>query len=259
MAVGGEPTVWWIYVLAGLVTVTFTATVIGVIVLTQRRQVEQSRRFSQGLVEAQEAERARIARELHDDIIQRIALLGGELSALARVIPTPTPAVTQRIEGLRDELHDLADEVRQMARRTHPAILDHLGLAQAVRILAGEMAISDGLSVGVSVNDESALERLSPSAALSLYRVAQEGLRNVARHSGKHEAEVSLGARESGVFMAIADQGQGMNPSTADRLGLGLLGLNERLRAVQGRLTIESAPGQGTRLMAWVPQNGSAT
>ncbi|MEO8451279.1 MAG: sensor histidine kinase [Gemmatimonadota bacterium] len=227
--------------------------------LTQRRQVEQSRRFSQGLVEAQEAERSRIARELHDDIIQRIALLGGELSGLARTIPEPTEAVTQRIEGLRDELHDLADEVRQMARRAHPAVLDHLGLVKAVRNLAGEMATSDGLDVGVDVTNEPALARLSPAAALSLFRVTQEGLRNVVRHSGTLEAKVRLGARESGVFVAIEDKGQGMDPNSADEQGLGLLGLNERLRAVQGRLTIESAPGEGTRLVAWVPQNGNTT
>lgn len=85
------------------------------------------------MVEAQEAERSRIARELHDDVIQRVALIGGELSALGRAIPGPTPAVTQRIDGLREELNDLADEVRSMARRAHPAILDHLGLVQALR------------------------------------------------------------------------------------------------------------------------------
>ena len=111
MDAGGAIGIYWIYLLAGVVTVIFTGTVIGVVVQTQRRQVEQSRRFSQGLVEAQEAERARIARELHDDVIQRVALIGGEVSALGRMIPEPSELIRQRFEGLREELHDLADEV----------------------------------------------------------------------------------------------------------------------------------------------------
>jgi signal transduction histidine kinase len=256
MGQGPEPIVWWIYLLAGLVTVVFTATVVGVIVITQRRQVEESRRFSQGLVEAQESERARIARELHDDIVQRVALIGGEVSALGRMIPEPAAPVAQRIEGLRDELRELADEVRAIARRAHPSALDHLGLARAVEGLAAEMEISDGLRVSVAVDPGAALDRLPPAAALSLYRVAQEGLRNVVRHAGTDEARVRMGQREGGVFVSIEDRGAGMAPSPKHAAGLGLRGLTERLRAVGGALQVESVAGQGTRLSAWVPEEG---
>ena len=254
MAAGTAPAVWWVYVLAGAVTVIFTATVVGVIVLAQRRQVEQSRRFSQGLVEAQEAERARIARELHDDIIQRIALIGGEVSQLGRVIPDPPAIVHQRLDGLRDELRDLADEVRSMARRAHPSILDHLGLLKALQSLAGEMRISDGLDVTLDLALEDSPNGLAGPAALSLYRVAQEGLRNVARHAGTGSAMLRAGRREGGVFVEVEDAGRGMIPSARDGRGLGLRGLSERLRAVRGELILDSEPGQGTRLRAWVPQ-----
>lgn len=249
------PAAWWIYVLSAVVTVVFTATVVGVIVAAQRRQVEQARRFSRGLVEAQEAERARIARELHDDIIQRVALIGGEVSALARILPSPSPAVSQRIEGLREELGDLADQIRAMARRTHPSILEHLGLEKSIRGLAQEMAVSDGLDVAVEVAPDAGLDRLDSPAALSLFRVAQEGLRNVARHAGTAQAAVRIGCRGEGAFLAVEDRGRGM-AAGASREGLGLLGLTERLRAVQGTLTIDSTPGQGTRLVAWVPAPG---
>lgn len=251
-------TIFWVYVLTAAVTVIFAATVIGVIVVAQRRQVEQSRRFSQGMVEAQEAERSRIARELHDDVIQRVALIGGELSALGRAIPGPTPAVTQRIDGLREELNDLADEVRSMARRAHPAILDHLGLVQALRGLAVDMKVSDDLSVEVYADSNLVLDRVGAAASLALYRIAQEGLRNVTRHAGVRAAVVRLTSQGDGIVLEIEDKGRGMNVTEGVGAGLGLLGMSERLRAVQGELSIVSRPGRGTRIIAWVLEREAA-
>lgn len=259
MDAGGAEGVYWIYLLAGIVTILFTGTVVGVVVLTQRRQVDQSRRFSQGLVEAQEAERARIARELHDDVIQRIALIGGELSALGRTVPSPSGAFRVRLDGVREELLDLADEVRGMARRAHPAILDHLGLVKALQSLAADMSVSDDLAVTVDGGSTIDMTRVSPAAALSLFRVAQEGLRNVARHAGVKEATIRFGEREGGVFVSISDRGVGMDPTGGSGSGLGLLGLTERLRAVQGHLGVVSSSQAGTELTAWVPRTGGRT
>jgi signal transduction histidine kinase len=258
MKIGVEP-VFWIYLLTGLITVISTATVVGVIVATQRRQVEQSRRFSQGLVEAQDAERARIARELHDDVIQRIALIGGELSALGRMIPNQSDAIAQRIVGLREELNDLAEEVRNMARRAHPAILDHLGLPKALQSLATDFHVSDSLEVEFVHDPTQRLDRAAPAAALALFRVAQEGLRNVARHSGTHTARVTLAEQDDGLAVTIEDRGKGMDATTNAGKGLGLLGLTERLRAVQGQLSVASVPGEGTRVTAWVPSQAKET
>ena len=249
----------WIYLLASALVFIVIGTVIRLVVTVQRKQVEESRRFSQGLVEAQDAERARIARELHDDVIQRVALIGGELSALGRIIPNPSEAVTQRIEGLREELHDLADEVRAMARRAHPAILDHLGLSNALQSLASDMGVSDDLTVTVEADPAADVSTVSPAATLSLFRVAQEGLRNVARHAGVSEATVRVGSRAGGIFVAIEDRGVGMAHPAGAGKGLGLLGINERLRAVQGHVSVESVPGRGTTLTAWVPGGGEGS
>ncbi len=246
----------WIYVLASALVFIVIGTVIRLVVTVQRRQVEESRRFSQGLVEAQEAERARIARDLHDDVIQRIALIGGELSALGRTVESPSGAFRQRLDGLREELHDLADEVRGMARRAHPAILDHLGLIKALQSLAIDMGVSDDLTVTVEAGDGLEMTGVSSAAALSLFRVAQEGLRNVARHAGTKEATIVVGERVNGVFVSIQDRGVGIGEGARGRGGLGLLGLDERIRAVQGQLTVVNASGGGTSVTAWVPRTG---
>lgn len=256
MSTGAPLGLMWVYLLASALVFIVIGTVIRLMVTVQRKQVEESRRFSQGLVEAQDAERARIARELHDDVIQRIALIGGELSALGRIIPNPSDAVTQRVEGLREELHDLAEEVRGMARRAHPGILDHLGLPKALQSLATDMSISDDLKVTVETDPSADFSAVGPAATLSLFRVAQEGLRNVVRHAGVTEATVRVGLRDSGVFVAIEDQGVGIAQPGGENKGLGLLGLNERLRAVRGRVSVTSEPGQGTTLTAWVPRKG---
>jgi signal transduction histidine kinase len=252
----------WIYLLASALVFIVIGTVIRLVVAVQRRQVEESRRFSQGLVEAQEAERARIARDLHDDVIQRIALIGGELSALGRTVESPSGAFRQRLDGLREELHDLADEVRGMARRAHPAILDHLGLVEALQSLAADMGISDDLTVTVDAASDVDMTGVTPAAALALFRVAQEGLRNVARHAGTKEATILLGDRAGGIFVSIQDRGVGINDGAKGGSGggggggLGLRGLDERIRAVQGQLTVVRATGGGTTLTAWVPRAG---
>lgn len=253
---GASTTIFWVYLVTGLVTLLFTGIVVAVVVATQRRQVEQSRRFSQGLVDAQEEERARIARDLHDDVIQRVALIGGELSALGRMIPDRSDAVTQRIDGLREELNDLAEEVRGMARRAHPGILGHLGLVRALETLANDMSVSDSVEVEVAFDPEARFDRLAPAAALALFRVAQEGLRNVVRHSGMKSARVVLVQREGGVAITIEDRGRGMRRDAREQSGLGLIGLTERLRAVQGELSIDSVEGTGTKVTAWVPEKG---
>lgn len=207
------------------------------------------------LLAAQEEERARIARELHDDVIQRVALLGHALDDLAEFAHTDDPAFERRVRGLRAELLDFADEIRSLAHRMHPPVLDHLGLPAALTMLAQEFGTTEALNVRVEVDDEVA--SIPPEAAACFYRIAQEALRNVVKHAEASEAVVRLTRTRGGVEMAVEDDGMGFDVLATQRNGLGLTSITERARQYQGRVLVQSRPGSGTRVLAWLPvRNG---
>ncbi len=215
--------------------------------IQQRRFLATTRQFGGRVLAAQEEERAWIARELHDDVIQRVAMIGHELEQFER----GSAAESVRIAGIREELHDLAGEIRRLAHRMHPAVLDHLGLSAALVQLAAEF---EQLGLRIRLDSTLPAESVPPEVATCLYRVAQESLRNVARHAGVEEAELRLRSDGGGVLLEVEDAGRGFDPaSPGARVGLGLTSLSERLRLVQGRLSIRSEPGQGTRISAWAP------
>jgi signal transduction histidine kinase len=217
------------------------------VLIQQRRFLATTRQFGGRVLAAQEEERAWIARELHDDLIQRVAMIGHDLEQFERggaVEPV-------RLAGIREELHDLAGEIRRLAHRMHPAVLDHLGLSAALVQLVAEF---EQLGLRVRLDSTVAPESVPPEVATCLYRVAQEALRNVARHAGAVDAELRLRHDGRGVLLEVQDAGRGFDPASAGaRAGLGLTSLAERLRLVQGRLSIRSEPGQGTRITAWAP------
>ena len=240
---------WWIFVAATLAGLILVAAFVASIVIQQRRFLSTTRAFGGRLLAAQEEERARLARELHDDLIQRVAMLGQELEQLERSLPVNGAGI--RLAGIREELHDLAGEIRRLAHRMHPAVLDHLGLPAALTQLAAEFT-----QQGLRVDAEIALpaESIPAPVATCLYRVAQESLRNAHRHSEAREAGMTLSAEGGGICLRVEDAGVGFDTSSrASRAGLGLTSLAERLRLVGGRLSVRSAPGQGTRISAWVP------
>ena len=243
------PELWWIFIAATLTGLILVAAFVASIVIQQRRFLSTTRAFGGRLLAAQEEERARLARELHDDLIQRVAMLGQELEQLEHSLPVNGAGI--RLAGIREELHDLAGEIRRLAHRMHPAVLDHLGLPAALTQLATEFT-----QQGLRVDAEIALPAGSIPApvATCLYRVAQESLRNVHRHSRAEEARIALEAEGDGVCLRIEDEGVGFDTTArSSRAGLGLTSIAERLRLVGGRLGVRSAPGQGTRITAWVP------
>lgn len=216
--------------------------------IQQRRFLSTTRQFGGRLLAAQEEERAWLARELHDDIIQRVAMLGRELEQLEQPGPTAGPV---RLAGIREELHDLASEIRRLAHRMHPAVLDHLGLPAALVQLGAEFD-QQGLKVRVDIS--LAGDSISRNVATALFRVAQEALRNTARHAGVTEAVLRLHREGNGVLLEVEDAGTGFDTtSRSARAGLGLTSLGERMRLVHGRLSIRSEPGVGTRVTAWAP------
>lgn len=240
---------WWIFLTGTLVALILSAAFIASMIIQQRRYLATTRRFGGRLLLAQEEERAWVARELHDDLIQRVAMLGHELGELERIGGAGGDPL--RLAGIREELHDLAGEIRRIAHRMHPAVLDHLGLPAALLQLGAEFG-AQGLDVRIETTV--AGDDVPPAVATCLYRVAQEGLRNALRHSGSAGVGITLRPEGGGIVLVVEDAGAGFDPEAPAALsGLGLTSLRERLRLVQGRLTIESMRGRGTTLTAWAP------
>jgi len=186
---------------------------------------------------------------------QRVAMLGHELETLETGAAAAT--LPSRLGAIRSELDDLAGGIRGLAHRVHPAALDHLGLPAALVQLGSEFE-AQGLGVRVSV--ATSVRSVGEPVATALYRVAQESLRNVLRHANAGSADLRLRSDADGITLEVEDGGIGFDPSAAvSRKGLGLTSLSERMKLVQGRVMVRSAPGGGTRITAWVPVRPGAT
>lgn len=206
------------------------------------------------LLAAQEAERRRIARELHDDVCQRLALLAIELDLIAAT-PPESPAETVECFGkLSAQVKELASSVHGLSHQLHPSKLEQLGLIAVAHGLCREFR-RHGLDVAFT--HSATMGAIPPDVSLCLYRVAQEALRNVARHSGSPRAAVELLRVADSIHLRIVDGGVGFDPgAVAGTDGLGLVGIRERILFVGGELFIDSRPGGGTRIEARVPLIG---
>lgn len=223
------------------------------VVLHQNR--EALRALTAGLLTAQEQEWKRLSRELHDDLNQKLAMLAIEAEALEQQLPVSEGPVRGRLGALRGRLIELSDDLRRMAYQLHPSILEHLGLAVALRSYCAEFSEREGIKARFVHRDVP--ERLPQDVALCLYRVAQEGLRNVARHSGSSRVTVSLAGIQHGVRLSITDFGVGFDPELVkSKGGLGLISMQERVRMVQGSIAVGSEPGRGTRIEVRIPRPG---
>lgn len=222
------------------------------------RRGEQVRELAGRLIAAQEEERSRIARQLHDDLSQRLAAISLGLTALKRHTPLERQQdVTQLLRGAME----LAKEFRSLSHELHPAVLRHAGLTAALRASCREQDGRNGIDVSFIDHCGQDPDHLDvpPTVALCLYRVAQEALRNVVRHSGARRATVALSATGPSLLVSVTDDGRGFETGGASataappRRGIGLASMEERLRLVRGRLTIVSRPGRGTEIRAAVP------
>jgi signal transduction histidine kinase len=203
------------------------------------------------LIEAQEEERRRIGRELHDGLNQQLAMIAVELGLLARQVPAEATMLLESVLNLRQRAEGLSDDLRAMTHQLHPAVLEHLGLISALRSLCAEFSRHEGIHVWFSV--EQKLVMIPPDIAICLYRIAQEALRNVAKHSGATEAWVKIAGNHDDIQLSIVDKGVGFSLKRASRVGLGLVSIQERVQIVQGKISINSAPGEGTGICVYVP------
>ena len=220
--------------------------------ITERKLSEEAlSTVSQRLIEAHEEERTRIARELHDDINQRLTIVSISLDQLKQS-PSAAAAIVERIGEVRQQIVDLVADVQALSHRLHPPRLEFLGLEAAAKRLCEELSNRHGISI--DAHFENIPKALPLEISLSLYRVLQEALQNVVKHSGSEEAHVSLSGHIDTLTMAIQDSGAGFDPHEAMRgSGLGVTSMKERLKNVGGQLSIHSQRGLGTTIHAVAP------
>jgi PAS domain S-box-containing protein len=225
---------------------------IGTSVDITERKLAEGVLSSQKLIEAHEEEGSRIARELHDDINQRLAVLSIRLSYLTQGPPASTAEFQQEIGEVSQEIANLAADIQAVSHRLHPAKLEILGLERAAAAFCKEVSSRHGLTIDVQF--ENIPTALSRDISLSLYRVLQEALQNVVKHSASRHAYVSLKGQIDTINLTVEDSGAGFDPEETMRgRGLGLTSMNERLKVVGGHLSIHSQLGHGTRIHAVAP------
>jgi signal transduction histidine kinase len=213
--------------------------------------------FNSRLLQAQDRERARVAQELHDDIAQRIALLQIGLKQFRQTAALSTDARTQ-VDGLTHVTSQISSGIRTLSRDLHPSALDVVGLKAAITGLCRELAERNQLKVQFICGDLP--EHLERAVSLCLFRIVQEALHNVVKHSGVDSAVVELSHTGGGLQLSISDAGTGFDLSTVDgRAGLGLISMRERLRPFGGTFSIRSTPRAGTHIRVSVPVNARAS
>lgn len=221
-----------------------------------RDYTEQLRRLSRQLFEVQEAERRRVARELHDRVGQNVTALNLNLNMIrAELPPDSLQKIGARLDDCETLLYSTGQLVRDVMADLRPPGLDQLGLVAALTEHARQVAARSGLSVTVSGTEPA--PRLPPETEITLFRIAQEALMNVAKHARATEVAVILEADPDKVIMTVSDNGCGFDAAahlSRASTSLGMVSMRERVEATGGRLRVESAPGRGTRVMAEAPR-----
>ena len=220
-----------------------------------RRESRLVRDLAGRLIARQEAERQRIARELHDDISQRLGLLTLEIDETAAQVDSDL--WRGRLRKLSALAAEIAGDVHEISYALHPSRLRALGLIDALRSLCAET--SQQRQMDVRFTHGSNPPSLDGNVSLCLYRIAQEALHNVVRHSGAREAHVTLQGDETHVALQIADSGVGFNPGQRPSDSLGIASMQERVAYLKGRLAIDAVPGSGTRISVDIPLVSPAT
>jgi len=227
------------------------------VMVEEQRTQDSLRRISSSLIEAQEQERQRIARELHDDIVQRLVMLALELEGMQLDVPDSASEIRTRIGTLQNETTRITDDVQLLSHELHSSKLQYLGIVEATKIFCDEFSKRQKVEIDFQTHD--LLPALPTELSLPLFRVLQEALSNATKHSGVKQFEVRLWGSTGAINLTISDLGSGFDTETAMKsAGLGLMSMQERLRLVHGDLSIKSDRKGGTTIHARVPV-GSAS
>jgi signal transduction histidine kinase len=228
--------------------------IVGIVadVTGRKRGEEALASLPQRLIEAQEQERARIARDLHDDIGQRLAMFTIELERLQENSPDLPVEVRSGMGELQKQTSQIATDIQSLSHELHSSKLEYLGLAAAMRGFCKEFGEQQNVEIDFKVHDLPS--PLSADISLCLFRVLQEALQNSAKHSGVRNVEVGLWGASGEIHLAVSDSGAGFDSEVVkENRGLGLISMEERLKLVKGTFSIESQPKRGTTIHARVP------
>jgi signal transduction histidine kinase len=223
--------------------------------LFKQKQLWQARKYQRQLsgmlINAQEQERSRIASDLHDDFSQRLAVLALDLETFAETIPESPEQANRLLHELLDSASEMGADLHTLSHRLHSSTLERLGLVPGVSSFCKEFAAQQGIKVDFT--HEGIPRSVPPDVALCLFRLVQEGLRNLKKHSGASEGQVSLKMVKSVLHLSICDQGVGFEVNgLSNKEGLGIRSMRERVHLVGGRFEIISAPHKGTKIDVWV-------
>jgi len=220
--------------------------------ITKRKQAEEElSRMTRRLLETQEQERARIARDLHDDFNQRLALLAIGIEQVREELPNASAGVLARLDQLRKQTLEISEDVEVLAHELHPPKLDYLGVVVAMKGFCKEFAERRNLKIDFS---DDGLTTVPREISLCLFRVLQEALNNALKHSGVRHFTVELRGSRDAVQLTVRDSGVGFDPEVmVQGSGLGLTSMKERLRLVDGIVSIDSQPNCGTTIRARAP------
>jgi PAS domain S-box-containing protein len=221
--------------------------------ITERKQAEEAiSGFGRRLIEAQEAERTRIARELHDDINQRLAMVAVTVKTAKQTIPNLEIEAGSLLDEAGARVSDLESDIQALSHRLHSSKLEYLGLESAASSFCKEL--SERQNIKIDFQCDGLPEDLSSEVSLCLFRVLQEALHNAVKYSGVNEFEVAVQATSNEIHLRVHDSGAGFDARLASNgHGLGLTSMKERLKLVSGELSIESEVGRGTTVLARAP------
>ncbi len=227
--------------------------------ISDRKQAEGTlAELSGRLITAQEEERKRIARELHDDLNQRIALISIELEQISQKLKPGPDGLSVRLKSTQRKVFEISNTIHRMSYELHPSKLDHLGLAPALSSFCVELSKSRGIQI--DFRHEGRAHVLPRNITLCIFRIAQEALQNAAKYSGAPKVEINLTKRTDSIELLVSDDGNGFDTNSEKMTkGLGFISMRERVRLVGGELRISSKPSGGTRIQVTVPLKDQST